>query len=337
MISLPESIRQVVICRPSLMVTGFLGAGKTTFMRALLVSLNRRNIAADIILNDYENAEIDASTMREDAASVEALAASCACCDGLTPLVNLAVAAGRSVNDLLVIELNGTADPLPLIESFTLLETRLRFRPRWQVCILDARHFFRRGPYDALEHLQLQTASHIMLSHVEDLTEFERENLLEQVRTVNPQASETTSEAMAESLAQVIARDQRFLESSTPKEGKSLFSKVGRHGSRLAHEFTGCQIFLPATVTRAAMWAWLASLPPDVIRAKALATVKGEPGVRRLFERVGMELMGDPMEVPISAKVPSTGICIGPDLDPVHLLALARHHFGEACGLTPID
>jgi G3E family GTPase len=336
MIALPENVGPLLICRPSLMITGFLGAGKTTFMRSLLVDLHRRQIAADVILNDYENAEIDAGTLRGDAASVEALAASCACCDGLAPLVDLAVAAGRSVNDLLVIELNGTADPLPLLESFTLLESRLRFRPRWQVCVLDARQFPRSGNHGALESLQLQTASHFMLSHVEGLTELQRGSLLERVRAVNPRASETDAGTMAESLAQAIARDQRLLSRVPPPATKPLLPGPGRCGSRLAHEFTGCQIFLPPTVKRAAMWAWLASLPPDVIRAKALATVTGEPGVRRLFERVGMELMGDPLEVPISEKVPSTGICIGPDLNPVEILELAMRQFGGRCGLTPV-
>lgn len=336
MIALPENIGPLLICRPSLMITGFLGAGKTTFLRSLLVALHRQQIAADVILNDYENAEIDASTLRGDAASVEALAASCACCDGLSPLVDLAVAAGRSVNDLLLIELNGTADPLPLLESFTLLESRLRFRPRWQVCILDARKFPRSGNHGALESLQLQTASHFVLSHADDLTAAARQFLLENVRSVNPKASETDSEAMAESLAHAIARDRRLLSGVPASKSKPLLPGPGRCGSRLAHEFTGCQIFLPPTVKRAAMWAWLASLPPDVIRAKALATVAGEPGVRRLFERVGMELMGDPLEVPISAKVPSTGICIGPDLNPLEILELAMRQFGETCGLTPV-
>lgn len=336
MISLPENISPLVICRPSVMITGFLGAGKTTFLRALLVALNSRHIAADVILNDYENAEIDAGTLCEDAATVEALAASCACCDGLAPLVDLAVASGRSVNDLLVIELNGTADPLPLLESFTLLESRLRFRPRWQVCVLDVRHFSHRESYGPLEQLQLETASHFMLSHVEKLTKLQRQILLERVRAVNPKASETTPETMAESLAQVLARDQRLLLRGSQTSTKSLLPGPGRCGSRLAHEFTGCQIFLPTPVKRESMWAWLAALPPDVIRAKALVTVAGEPGVRRLFERVGLELMGDPLEVSISQKVPATGICIGPDLDPVGILALAMSVFGEECSLTPL-
>jgi hypothetical protein len=34
--------------------------------------------------------------------------------------------------------------------------------------------------------------------------------------------------------------------------------------------------------------------------------------------------------------VPATGICIGPDLDPVEILALAIREFGAECSLTPL-
>jgi len=82
---------------------------------------------------------------------------------------------------------------------------------------------------------------------------------------------------------------------------------------------------------------FLAARPAGVLRAKALVTVIGEPGVRRLFERVGAELMGAPLQVPISDRVPSSAICIGPDLEPAALLESARREFGRACQLPDPD
>ncbi|MEM9017829.1 MAG: GTP-binding protein, partial [Verrucomicrobiota bacterium] len=49
------------MAKPLLFITGFLGAGKTTFLRALLEELHGLNLTADVILNDYENADIDAA------------------------------------------------------------------------------------------------------------------------------------------------------------------------------------------------------------------------------------------------------------------------------------
>ena len=327
----PGNLPALALAKPMVLVTGFLGAGKTSLLRALLEAVRSRHLAADVILNDYENADLDAETLRGRAATVEALAASCACCDGLEPLVDLALAASRSRHDAVLIELNGTADPLPLLESFTLLESRIGLRPRWQVCVVDARHFGRRGPLDALENRQLQSASHFMVRHDRGLTSVERAALLSRVRAVNPHASETNAADLAEHLARAVSREQRLLLRAGAARPRTVLPDLAGH--RIAHEFTGCQILLPSKVGRDAMWRFLAALPAGVLRAKALVTVIGEPGVRRLFERVGAELMGDPLQVPISDRVPSSAICIGPDLDPAALLETARREFGRACQL----
>ena len=49
--------------KPLLMITGFLGAGKTTLLRNLLVQLHQREMLADVILNDFTNADIDVATL----------------------------------------------------------------------------------------------------------------------------------------------------------------------------------------------------------------------------------------------------------------------------------
>lgn len=335
MSALRANLPALAVGKPMVLLTGFLGAGKTSFLRGVLDAMKQWHIATDVILNDYENADLDAETLRDRAATVEALAASCACCDGLEPLVDLALAASRSRHDALLIELNGTADPLPLLESFTLLESRIGLRPRWQVCVVDARHFGRRGPLDALESRQLQSASHFTVRHDRGLTSVERDALLSRIRAVNPHASETQAADLAEHLAQAVSREQRLLLRAGGARPRTVLPDFAGH--RIAHEFTGCQILLPSDVGRDAMWRFLAALPAGVLRAKALVTVIGEPGVRRLFERVGTELMGDPLEVPISDRVPSSAICIGPDLDPAALLGIARREFGRACQLPDPD
>jgi G3E family GTPase len=333
--ALRANLPALAVRKPMVLLTGFLGAGKTSFLRGVLDAVKPWHIATDVILNDYENADLDAETLRDRAATVEALAASCACCDGLEPLVDLALAASRSRHDAVLIELNGTADPLPLLESFTLLESRIGLRPRWQVCVVDARHFGRRGRLDSLESRQLQSASHFTIRHDRGLTSVEREALLSRIRAVNPHASETDASALADHLARAVSREQRLL--LRPVAVRSRTGLPDFAGHRIAHEFTGCQILLPPQVGRDAMWRFLAALPAGVLRAKALVTVTGEPGVRRLFERVGTELMGDPLPVPISDRVPSSAICIGPDLDPGILLDRARREFGRACKLPDSD
>ena len=69
-----------------LMITGFLGAGKTTLLRSLLDQLALKEHLADVILNDCENAQLDRETLRDHAASIDALTGTCVCCEGLDEL-----------------------------------------------------------------------------------------------------------------------------------------------------------------------------------------------------------------------------------------------------------
>lgn len=318
--------------RPLVAITGFLGAGKTTFLRGLLVETRALGLEADVILNDYENAEIDAESLRDQAAEVVTLSAACACCEGLEFLVEMAMAAAGSRRDLLAVELNGTADPLPLLEAFTLMESKLRLRPRWQVCVIDARSFGRRGRLGSLERLQLETASHFVIGHIAGLPPERIAEVAGLLALINPKASPITPAGMAASVLRARDRASGIL---LPRKRRAPSSHhlPDPLSGRMAHEFTGCQILLPPVVSREAMLAWLGSLPADVLRVKALVGLPGEPSARRLFERVGLEISPHPLEVAISERVAPAAICIGPDLEPSQLLQLARANFGPGCQL----
>ncbi|MBK1834859.1 GTP-binding protein [Roseibacillus ishigakijimensis] len=337
--SLP-SLPPVAAVRPLLMLTGFLGAGKTTFLRALLGDLTARGHLADVILNDREDARLDQAALQDHAASVEALTGSCVCCEGTEELCDLILRASQSPRRVLLLEFNGTADPIPLLETFTLLENKFCLRPRWQVCILDARHFGRRGRFDDLEKLQLETASHYFLSRTADLSGKEELRLEKAIRAINPQASRATPATLADSLSEVIRRNRRHTVSTRHPAARQpggnfrlspapAEKHVDRH--RLAHEFTGCNLLLPPVLPAGRITHWLQQLPVSVIRAKALVTLDTDPDCRFLFERVGMEVSPWPLPVSGISKAPCSGLFIGPDLQPEALLQLTREHLDPDC------
>jgi G3E family GTPase len=249
--------------------------------------------------------------------------------------------ASKSQHDLLLIEFNGTADPIPLLESFTLLESKFCLRPRWQVCVIDARHFGKRGNFDELEKLQLETASHFTISWSSELNEQEERALEKKVMTINSQATRTTAPLLADALSRAIRNNRhhtfakkqldqnhhsslRFAPIPPPK--KNLHD---RH--ELAHQFTGCNIIFPKPVEETRVPVWLKKLPASVIRAKALVAHPSEEGSRFLYERVGEIVSPSPIPVRVSEKVPCSGIFIGADLDPHELLSITREHLHPDC------
>lgn len=324
-----------------LMLTGFLGAGKTTLLRSLLDDLATREHLADVILNDRENAHLDSETLKNHAASVAALSGSCVCCDGADELCRLILESSKSQHSVLLIELNGTADPLPLQETFTLIESKFCLRPRWQVCVIDARYFGKRGHFNDLEILQLETASHYYLSWSSHLTGKEELALEKGIKAVNPHATRTTSSSLADSLSQAIRRSRRHTLANqrtsqtcylSPKFAPSLSAKetiAERH--QITHEFTGCNIIFPEAIEASRVTAWLEKLPESVVRAKALVTLNTDPDCRFLYERVGKEVSPHPLTVRTFTKVPCSGLFIGPDLQPDELLQFTREHLHPDC------
>ena len=322
--------------RPMVLLSGFLGAGKTTFLRRCLKALTEYHFVADVILNDRENPEIDCETLRDHAASVSALAGSCVCCEGLDELAGLVIEASKTRHDVLFVELNGTADPIPLLESFTLLESRFLMRPRWQVCVVDARHFGNRSAFRGLEELQLETASHFVISHLEGSSEALQKELRARIEAINPRASETDAEALAQQLLQASAQNRPLTIGRTEiPQRESKWSLPAPHSlstrHQLAHEFTGCQILLPEPLQSTDLHSWLNDLPESVIRAKALARMIEQPDTRYLFERVGRSVSPNPLRVAISDRVPASAIMIGADLEPMDLLESARRQLDENC------
>ncbi|MFM7188326.1 MAG: GTP-binding protein [Armatimonadota bacterium] len=107
---------------PVTVLSGFLGAGKTTVLNNLLTGDHGRKIA--VIVNDMSSINIDEALLRDSVSRVDArmveMHNGCICCtlreDLLVEVKKLALD-GRF--DYLVIESTGIGEPLPVAETFT--------------------------------------------------------------------------------------------------------------------------------------------------------------------------------------------------------------------------
>ena len=129
---------------PATVITGFLGAGKTSMIRHLLANANGRRIA--LIINEFGDIGIDAEIVRScgiegcEEGDIVELANGCICCtvaDDFLPTIETLLNRDAPPEHI-VIETSGLALPKPLVKAFGWPSVRTRVTVDGVVAVVDA-------------------------------------------------------------------------------------------------------------------------------------------------------------------------------------------------------
>ena len=64
------------------LITGFLGAGKTTFIHRYIHYLKKQGISVGIIENEFGDVGVDSELLKDDGCQISDLSGLCMCCVG---------------------------------------------------------------------------------------------------------------------------------------------------------------------------------------------------------------------------------------------------------------
>ena len=127
---------------PATVITGFLGAGKTTVIRNLLEEAGGRRIA--LIINEFGDVGVDGEMLKGCGAcsgdDIVELANGCICCtvaDDFIPAMTKLIERDERP-DHIVIETSGLALPQPLVKAFNWPEIRNRVTVDGVVTVVDS-------------------------------------------------------------------------------------------------------------------------------------------------------------------------------------------------------
>jgi cobalamin biosynthesis protein CobW len=162
---------------PCTVVTGFLGAGKTTLIRHILENANGRRLA--IIVNEFGDIGIDGEILKGcgvDACPEEnivELANGCLCCtvaDDFVPALDQILALVPKV-DHIIIETSGLALPKPLVQAFQWPSVKSRVTVDGVVAVVDGPALAAGKVASDLDALQAQRADDDSLDHDDPVEE----------------------------------------------------------------------------------------------------------------------------------------------------------------------
>ncbi len=321
---------------PLVAIVGFLGSGKTTFLKNLLPVLRARGVSPYVVINDYQNAKIDAQQLQALTDEVRAISGDCVCCGSRDELMETLEKFEHKSGRVVLLETNGTTDSDQLIELLSLGESLKGFSLPLQVSLIDAKRWQKRFWHNALEREQARTASHIIISRLDSesakrVAEVEASFASHHIRGLR-----VTVEAFAEELASL----------SKELEGQSRVAKAPcgcghdhhhhdhdhghhhhdheeehehqhghSHDHHGKHHFASLEVGLPEIVSRSAFQKFLKDLPETVIRAKGMVRFVEEPHEVYIFQKV--DRSDAPQFFPVGATAAQKSplaLFIGPEL-----------------------
>ena len=168
---------------PATVVTGFLGAGKTSLIRHLIARADGRRLA--LIVNEFGDIGIDGEVLAAcgndacEADDIVELANGCICCtvaDDFLPTIQ-ALLARPEPPDHIIIETSGLALPKPLVRAFGWPEVRTRVTVDGVISVVDTRAVADGRFADDIDAVEAQRQADDMLDHDSPLEELFEDQL----------------------------------------------------------------------------------------------------------------------------------------------------------------
>lgn len=300
---------------PCTIVTGFLGAGKTTLIRHLLTNPAGRRLA--VIVNEFGDIGMDAEILRGCGAEACAeadiveLANGCICCtvaDDFVPVLD-ALLAREPRPDHILIETSGLALPKPLVQAFLWPAIKGRVTVDAVVAVVDGAALAEGRVAHDEAALAAQRAADPALDHDDPVEEVFQDQVACADLIVLTKADFLDEAALARAraaLATALPRPIGVLEAREGRIAPALLLGLGlateadiearrtHHDNEEDHDhedFASIVVPLPEVADAAALATRVAAAcaVPGVLRAKGFAAVAGKP-MRLLVQAVGARI-----------------------------------------------
>jgi G3E family GTPase len=317
---------------PLLLLTGFLGSGKTTTLGHWLeqTDLPLKKIA--VIINDFGAVNVDAALLARRQLELRSITGGCVCCQSYEDLVaQVGALADNPEIDLVWIETSGLADPEEVLDHLSASELQESTVIRRMILVVDGTDFPCSWRGRAVQEEQVRYADVILLNKMDRLDETARQRVEINLKKMNPAAQIVlTQKGQVEPVVLSGASEKPSIHAQHRHDdhcgcGHEHHDHEHEHHEHEVLPHAASTLFLPlgAPVERTVFQRFLGSLPSSVFRAKGFIRLAESPEKLHTFQQVRdqAELLLLPLE---DGEDLTTGlVLIGPHLDEERIRELA--------------
>ena len=297
---------------PVTIVTGFLGAGKTTLVRHAIETAEGRRLA--LIVNEFGDVGVDGTILRScgiencPEENIVELTNGCICCtvaDDFIPTLE-ALLSRTPAPEHIIIETSGLALPKPLVKAFEWPDIRNRVTVDGVVTVVDGPAVKAGRFVDDPEKVAAQRAADPSVDHENPLEEVYEDQLLCADLVVLNKAdllSDEDIEALSEEIKRSVPRAIKIV---AAREGQvpasvllglsaaaedDLAARPSHHDNEAEHDHDDFETFIVdvpevSSPDDLASRAKAVANAHDVLRVKGYAAIGGKP-MRLLLQGVG--------------------------------------------------
>ena len=174
-------------------VSGFLGAGKTTFIKRVLETV--KNEKTVLIENEFGEVGIDGGFLEDSGIEIKEMNSGCICCSLVGDFTsNLQEILEKYEPERVIIEPSGVGKLSDVMKAVELVESKLSIEPGKSVTVVDASKckMYAKN-FGEFFNNQIQYADIIVLSRTDITDDKKQANAIEIVRQINPGAKIITT------------------------------------------------------------------------------------------------------------------------------------------------
>jgi len=169
-----------------ILLSGFLGSGKTTFLKRFIEYHTTNNRFVAVIQNEIGETGLDGKLLEDNYAVLE-IDEGCVCCSLIGQLKKgIFEILSNHKPDVIILETTGLANPLNLLAEIEEIRELIRFDSI--TTIVDAQNFAAAAACSKVVYDQIKCANAILLSKIDLLTKNEINGIKRELHLLNPDA-----------------------------------------------------------------------------------------------------------------------------------------------------